>query len=181
MGNGLLAEWRRGIFARGMAGAALVAVPVAVAAAIGFGTSLNGLTGGLSELASGPGDSAAPAPAAPAGDTIDDAIVDLSGPPSGAGAGEGTGGGGGGGGDGDGGGDGGSVVQTPGGGGGGGGDGGGGGVAGQPTGDAVPELPPLPGGSDGGGGGTGGAGGGVGGVVNEVLDGVGIGGGGVLP
>ena len=54
MGKGLLASWRRRIVARGMAGAALLAVPVAVAAAIGFGTSLSGVAGGLSAVASGP-------------------------------------------------------------------------------------------------------------------------------
>ena len=35
-------------------GAVLLAVPVAVAAAIGFGTSLSGVAGGLSAVASGP-------------------------------------------------------------------------------------------------------------------------------
>jgi hypothetical protein len=54
MGNGLLAQWRRGIATRGFAGAALFAVPVAVAAAIGFGTSLSGVAGGLSSFANGP-------------------------------------------------------------------------------------------------------------------------------
>lgn len=54
MGKGLLAQWRRGIFARGLAGAAMLAVPVAVAAMIGFGTSLSGVSKGLSALASGP-------------------------------------------------------------------------------------------------------------------------------
>ncbi len=54
MGKGLLAQWRRGIVARGFLGAALLAVPVAMAAAIGFGTSLSGIAGGLSSFASGP-------------------------------------------------------------------------------------------------------------------------------
>jgi len=54
MGNGLLAQWRRGIATRGFAGAALFAVPVAVGAAIGFGTSLSGVVGGLSSFANGP-------------------------------------------------------------------------------------------------------------------------------
>ena len=54
MGKGLLAQWRRGIFARGLAGAAMLAVPVAVAAMIGFGTSLSGVSEGLGALASGP-------------------------------------------------------------------------------------------------------------------------------
>jgi hypothetical protein len=173
MSNGLLAEWRRGIFARGMAGAALVAVPVAVAAAIGFGNSLSGLTGGLSELTSGPDSTAAPGPAGTATDTIDDAIVDLAGPTTGTGGGggdtgTGTGGdvgsGGGGGDD-----DGGGVVQSPSGGGGSGGAGGGGGAA--PTGGgqgAAPGLPalPLPGGGTGD----------LGDTVDGVLDGVGAGG-----
>lgn len=55
MGKGLLPWWRRRIAARGLAGAALFAVPVAVAAAIGFGTSISGLAGGLSAVTSGPG------------------------------------------------------------------------------------------------------------------------------
>ena len=54
MRNGLLAEWRRGIVARGLAAAALLSVPVAVAAAIGFGTSVADLGEGLESLASGP-------------------------------------------------------------------------------------------------------------------------------
>ena len=54
MGKGLLAQWRRGILARGLLSAALFAVPVAVAAAIGFGTGLSGVAGGLSSFAEGP-------------------------------------------------------------------------------------------------------------------------------
>jgi hypothetical protein len=54
MGKGLLAQWRRGIATRGLLGAGLFAVPVAVAAAIGFGTSLSGVAGGLSAFAEGP-------------------------------------------------------------------------------------------------------------------------------
>ena len=54
MGKGLLAQWRRRIVARGLAGAILFAVPVAVAAALGFGTSLSGVAGGLSSIAEGP-------------------------------------------------------------------------------------------------------------------------------
>ena len=54
MGKGLLSSWRRRIVARGIAGAVLLAVPVAVAAAIGFGTSLSGVAGGLSAVTSGP-------------------------------------------------------------------------------------------------------------------------------
>jgi hypothetical protein len=54
MGKGLLAQWRRGIATRGLFGAGLFAVPVAVAAAIGFGTGLSGVAGGLSSFAEGP-------------------------------------------------------------------------------------------------------------------------------
>jgi hypothetical protein len=54
MGKGLLAWWRRRIVSRGLAGAALFAVPVAVAALIGFGTSLSGVAGGLTAFTSGP-------------------------------------------------------------------------------------------------------------------------------
>lgn len=64
MRKGLLAQWRRGIATRGLAAAAMLAVPVAVAATIGFGSSLSGVTDGLSALASGPdateGDDAEP-------------------------------------------------------------------------------------------------------------------------
>ena len=54
MGKGLLAWWRQRIVARGLAGAALFAVPVVVAALIGFGTSLSGVAGGLSAVTNGP-------------------------------------------------------------------------------------------------------------------------------
>ncbi len=54
MRKGLLAEWRRGMASRGSVAALLLAVPVAVAAAIGFEGSLGGLTQGLGSLASGP-------------------------------------------------------------------------------------------------------------------------------
>ena len=54
MGNGLIASWRRRIVARGIAGAVLLAVPVAVAAAIGFGMSFSRVAGGLSAVTSGP-------------------------------------------------------------------------------------------------------------------------------
>ena len=40
--------------ARGLAGAVLLAVPVAVAGAIGFGTGFSGVAGGLSAITSGP-------------------------------------------------------------------------------------------------------------------------------
>jgi hypothetical protein len=54
MRKGLLAWWRGRIVARGLVGAALLAVPVGVAATIGFGTSLSGVVGGLSAVANGP-------------------------------------------------------------------------------------------------------------------------------
>jgi hypothetical protein len=54
MGKGLLAWWHRRIVSRGLAGAALFAVPVAVAALIGFGTNLSGVAGGLTAFTSGP-------------------------------------------------------------------------------------------------------------------------------
>src|SRR6188508_3333529 len=93
MSNGLLAEWRRGIFARGLAGAALVAVPVIVAGAIGFGTSFSGLTGGLSELASGPAEPAAGPQAVPPTRGLDRTLISLSAGPADTGTGGGDGGG----------------------------------------------------------------------------------------
>lgn len=54
MGKGLLAWWRRRIVARGLAGAALFAIPVAVAALIGFGSGFAGVAGGLSSVTNGP-------------------------------------------------------------------------------------------------------------------------------
>ena len=172
MGNELLAEWRRGIFARGLAGAALVAVPVFVAGAIGFGTSLSGLTGGLSELASGPADPAGGPQAVPPTRGIDRTLISLSAGPSDAGGGGGVGGGGGDGGDRGGNG---PVVQSPGGSGGGGtptggGGGSGGGGSGGGGGTGLPGVS-LPGG----GGGIGG-GGGTGDPVGDVIDSTGVGG-----
>src|SRR6266480_702928 len=76
MGKGLLAWWRRRIVARGLAGAALVAVPVVVAALIGFGTSLSGVAGGLSSVASGPDAVAVSAPARPS--SLNQAVVSLA-------------------------------------------------------------------------------------------------------
>ena len=52
--NGLLAWWHRRTASCGLAGAALCAVPVAVAVLIGFGGSLSGVTSGLAALTSGP-------------------------------------------------------------------------------------------------------------------------------
>jgi len=77
MRNGLLAEWRRGIVARGLAAAALLAVPVGVAAAIGFGTSVAGLSEGLGSLANGPESSQA-LPATTDSDAIDTAITAIA-------------------------------------------------------------------------------------------------------
>jgi len=51
--------------ARGLAGAALFAVPVVVAALIGFGTGFSGVTGGLSSFTNGPGAVPAAAPTGP--------------------------------------------------------------------------------------------------------------------
>lgn len=75
MRKGLLAEWRRGIVARGLAAAALLAVPVAVAATIGFGTSLGGLSEGLGSLASGPDEAALTATES---DGIDTTIAEIA-------------------------------------------------------------------------------------------------------
>ena len=80
MGKGLLAWWRRRILARGVAGAALFAIPVAVAAAIGFGTSLSGVAGGLTAVTSGP--DAVPA-SAQTSTNLNNAVVALAGKPSG--------------------------------------------------------------------------------------------------
>jgi hypothetical protein len=76
MRKGLLAEWRRGLAARGFAAAALLAVPVGVAAAIGFGSSVSGLTEGLDSLANGP-DSSQATPASSR--EIDTAITAIAG------------------------------------------------------------------------------------------------------
>jgi hypothetical protein len=63
MRQGLIAQWHRGIVARGLVGACLLMIPVLVAATIGFG----GVPGGLSSLATGPSESAASAGLQPAG------------------------------------------------------------------------------------------------------------------
>lgn len=142
MGNGLLAQWRRGIVARGISAAALLAVPVMVAAVIGFSTGLSSLAGGLGALASGP-DEPSESTSATSAD-LDAVLVGFSGPRSDGAPGapdRGTGGGGG---------------ETGGGGGetggGGGGTGGGGGPVdsvalppvGNPPGGGV-EIPGVPG------------------------------------
>jgi hypothetical protein len=87
MRKGLLAWWRRRIVARGLAGAALFAVPVAVAALIGFGTSISGVAGGLSAVTSGP--DAAPA-SQPTSTTLNHAVVALAGRSTQAGGGSGN-------------------------------------------------------------------------------------------
>jgi hypothetical protein len=76
MGKGLLAWWRRRIVARGLAGAALFAVPVAVAALIGFGTGFSGVAGGLSSVTSGP--DAVPAAARTGPSKLNRAVVGLA-------------------------------------------------------------------------------------------------------
>ena len=58
MGKGLLAQWRRGVAGRGLAGAALLAIPVAVAATLGFSVGFSGLNDSLSAI-SGPSAGAA--------------------------------------------------------------------------------------------------------------------------
>jgi hypothetical protein len=76
MGKGLLAWWRRRIVARGLAGAVLFAVPVAVAALIGFGTSISGVAGGLSAVTKGP--NAVPASAQSGPNKLNHAVVALA-------------------------------------------------------------------------------------------------------
>jgi hypothetical protein len=76
MGKGLLAWWRRRIVARGVAGAVLLGVPVAVAAMIGFGTSLSGVADGLSAVTSGP--NAVPASAPTRAGSLNHAVVRLA-------------------------------------------------------------------------------------------------------
>jgi hypothetical protein len=72
----LLAWWRRRIVARGLAGAALFAVPVAVAALIGFGTGFSGVAGGLSSVTNGP--DAVPAAAQTGPRKLNRAVVALA-------------------------------------------------------------------------------------------------------
>lgn len=83
MGEGLLAWWRRRILARGLAGVALLAVPIVVAALIGFGTSLSGVVGGLSSLTSGPDAVPPSARTAPRG--LNHAVVALASKQNGSG------------------------------------------------------------------------------------------------
>jgi hypothetical protein len=148
MRKGLLAEWRRRIVTRGLAGAALFAVPVAVAAAIGFGSSLSGVAGGLSSIANGPNQTSNRGQAGQA--RLTRAVVALGATPAGGGT---TGGGGANGGGSQGGGKGitgspgSGVGSTPTGGttGGGGGDGGGDtGSSGSPNAPGVVDIPAVP-------------------------------------
>jgi hypothetical protein len=94
MRKGMLAQWRRGILARGLAGAGLLAVPVVVAGAIGFGNSFSGITGGLSAVANGPGSTSTSTATTAAPRRLDDAVVALADPAPAGGAGGGNTGGG---------------------------------------------------------------------------------------
>ncbi len=165
MGKGLLAWWRRRIVARGLAGAALFAVPVVVAALIGFGSGFAGVAGGLSSITNGP--DAVPASAQTGPNKLNRAVVALaSKQTSSAGPTTTTNGGGGGGTSG------GSTGTTTGGGSGGSNSGSSG--TSVPTIDtpSAPQIS-LPGSGSGGGGGTvGGTGDAVNGAVNNVLGGV---------
>jgi hypothetical protein len=76
MGKGLLAWWRRRIVARGLAGAALFGVPVAVAALIGFGGGFAGVSSGLSSVTNGP--DAVPAAAQTGPTKLNRAVVALA-------------------------------------------------------------------------------------------------------
>src|SRR5688572_12559843 len=98
MSKGLLAEWRRSVVGRGLTAAALLAVPVAVAAAIGFQGSLSGLTQGLDSLATEPQDAQAGGPGPDEIDTAIAAIAVGTSSDSAPGGGQGGGGQGGGGG-----------------------------------------------------------------------------------
>lgn len=142
MSKGLLAHWRRGILGRGLTGALLLAVPVATAAVIGFSGGFGSVTGGLSELTTGP---EATFSTAPPVDDLDAALVAVAGGPPVAGPPGGDGGGGddGGGGPGDGP-DGGPAPTGPG---------------GNTVPNPAPDVPELPGG-----------GGGTGGTFNDTVD-----------
>ena len=170
MPKGLLAEWRRRMVSRGLAAALLLAVPVGVAAAIGFEGSIGGLGEGLDALVSGPeGSQVSAASSEGDEDAIDSAISALA-TPTGAGlpgaGGPGAGGPGGGGDD-----DGGAPAPggSPGGGSPGGGSPGGGSPGGGGGGGGAPAIDPsdveLPNSNP------------VGDLVDELQDGVG----GLLP
>jgi hypothetical protein len=145
MSKGLLAQWRRGVIGRGFTGALLLAVPVATAAVIGFSGGFGSVTGGLSELTTGPDAGFATAPPA---DGLAAAVVSVAGDPGGAPTGGGVDDDGGDPGDGPGGG-----TNTP-GGGGGGGD--------ETVPNVAPDVPRLPGG----------AGDGADDTINDTVDGV---------
>ena len=83
----------RGILARGLAGACLLAVPVAVAAAIGFGNSFSGITDGLSAIANGPATTSTTTTTSASPRRLNDAVVALADPAAGGGGGSGVGGG----------------------------------------------------------------------------------------
>jgi hypothetical protein len=163
--TGILAQWRRGMLARGLAAALLLAVPVTVAAAIGFGNSFSGIGGGLSAIANGPATTSTTTTTAASPRRLDDAVVALAGPRPGGGAGGGSGVGGGADGRGDLGG-----GNTGGGGSGGGGSGGGGSSGGgsstQPSGGGDVPGVTLPSG----GGESGGSGDPVVGVITGLND-----------
>jgi hypothetical protein len=180
----LAQEWRRRMASRGVFSAVLLAVPVLVAAAIGFSAGPGGLPFGISSFANGPNDPSLADGATQARGNItrligsaSTATVSPAAAPTSGGASSGRDGGGGGdsaGGGGSGGGGGGHVGSTGGGGSGfgvGGGSTGGGSstpaapstpsVPDTPSAPIVPGLPSMPGtgGGDGGGGGGGGGGG----------------------
>lgn len=79
MGNGLVAQWRRRIVGRGLAGALLLSLPVAVAAALGFSGAFSDFGSGLRAIGSVGGDS----PDATQTSPLNQVVV----PPSGAAAG----------------------------------------------------------------------------------------------
>jgi len=171
----LAQEWRRRMASRGVFSAVLLAVPVLVAAAIGFSAGPGGLPFGISSFANGPNDSSLADGAKQARGNItrligsaSTATVSPAAAPTSGGASSGRGGG-----------------ST---GGGGSGGGGGGSTSGSGTtitdptatnpdggapGITLPDLPTQPpsggGGGGGGGGGTGGGGGGGGNPLDGLL------------
>ena len=86
MGNGLVAWWRRRIASRGLVGAAVCVVPVAVIGLIGFGFTggFGGIVNGLAAVGSGPEETDAIPASAQAGsdrggtDAASDPASDLS-------------------------------------------------------------------------------------------------------
>ena len=78
MRKGLLAQWSRKIVGRGVAAAMLLAVPVGVAAVIGFSDGLGGVARGFDAL-DGPEPQAVPPSAS--GRALDRALVSLAGGP----------------------------------------------------------------------------------------------------